>query len=100
MASLAFESEISRDGQIMTTKSSCSQMTRHASLQLSDIPEGPEQALRIHNISNMAAGPFLAIYCGHNIARHTVYCVLHFEQALLISILLYEQICFRDKQSS
>ena len=41
MASLAFESEISRAGQIMTTKSSCSQMTRHASLQLSDIPEGP-----------------------------------------------------------
>ena len=40
----------------------------------------------MHNISNMAAGPFLAIYCGHNIARHTVYCVLHFEQALLISI--------------
>ncbi len=99
MASLAFESEISRAGQIMTTKSSCSQMTRHASLQLSDIPEGGEQALRIHKISNMAAGPFLAIYCGRNIARHTIYCVLHFEQALLISILLYEQICFRDKQS-
>ena len=47
----------------------------------------------------MGAGPFLAIYCGRNMVRHTIYCVLHFEQALLISILIYEEIYFRDKQS-
>jgi hypothetical protein len=75
-------------------------MTRPASLQLSEIPPRARNR-RSESITFQIweQVPFLAIYCGHNIAGHTIYCVLHFEQALLISILIYEQICFRDKQS-